>query len=126
MRRCAELRDMDVEAVRDSLETVEPLELAHEKQALFRGSGQPFSYPYIAGNYQLLCLLPPEELAAKFVAETCAAVAGVEPGKFSIAELGEAPVWRRRGRPPRIFRHYREFGDFRMLAELPPRKWNRG
>ena len=58
-RACAALHDMDVAAVRKSLETVHPPELRHEKQAVFRGTGRPFSHPYVAGNYQLLCLLPP-------------------------------------------------------------------
>ena len=55
----AALHDMDVAAVRKSLETVDPVELGHEKQALFWGSGRPFIHPYVSGNYQLLCLLPP-------------------------------------------------------------------
>lgn len=50
---------MEAAAARESLATVEPAELGQEKQALFQGVGQPFSHPYVAGNYQLLCLLPP-------------------------------------------------------------------
>jgi CHAT domain-containing protein len=52
------LQGMDVAAARENLATVEPAELAHEKQAIFRGAGNPFSHPYVAGNYLLLSLLP--------------------------------------------------------------------
>jgi tetratricopeptide (TPR) repeat protein len=55
----AALHDMDVGTVHKSLESVHPPELGVEKQAVFRGAGRPFSHPYVAGNYQLLCLLPP-------------------------------------------------------------------
>ncbi|MGA9672886.1 MAG: CHAT domain-containing protein, partial [Terracidiphilus sp.] len=68
----AALHDMDVAAVRNSLETVAPIELGQEKQALFRGSGLPFSHPYVVGNYQLLCLLPPAK-SDKMSSETALA-----------------------------------------------------
>ena len=57
-KACASLHDMDVESVRESLATVRPAGLAQEKQAIFRGVGNPFSHPYVAGNYLLLSLLP--------------------------------------------------------------------
>lgn len=59
----AALHDMDVAAVHKSLESVDPPELGVEKQAVFRGAGRPFSHPYVAGNYRLLCLLPPAKPA---------------------------------------------------------------
>jgi len=57
------LHDMDVATVHKNLESVDPPELGVEKQAVFRDSGRPFSHPYVAGNYQLLCLLPPTKPA---------------------------------------------------------------
>jgi hypothetical protein len=59
----AALHGMDVAAVHKSLESVNPPELGVEKQAVFRGAGRPFSHPYVAGNYRLLCLLPPAKPA---------------------------------------------------------------
>lgn len=72
-------------------------------------------------------LIPtPEELAAKFLAEACAAVAGVEPGTFSMEELGKLWSERRYGDAEDDLiaffdglKPYRMFGDFQMVAELP-------
>lgn len=68
----------------------------------------------------------PGDLAVKFLAEACAAVAGVEPGKFSMEELGELWAERRYGDAEddlftffESLKPYRKFGDFQMLAELP-------
>jgi hypothetical protein len=71
-------------------------------------------------------LIPtPEDLVTKFLAEACAAAAGVEPGKFSMEELGKLWGERRYGdAEDDLFaffdslKPYREFSDFQMLAEL--------